>query len=33
MARLTIEAEYRAMALDVNEGVWLQRVLLELRLK
>jgi hypothetical protein len=32
VARSTAEAEYRAMSLGVSEGVWLQRVLLELGL-
>jgi hypothetical protein len=32
MARSIVKTEYRAMALGVSEGVWLQRVLLELGL-
>jgi hypothetical protein len=32
VARSTAEAEYRAMAHDVSEGLWLRRLLLELGL-
>jgi hypothetical protein len=32
VARSTAEAEYRAMALGVSEGLWLQRLLFELGL-
>jgi hypothetical protein len=32
VARSTAEAEYRAMAHGVSEGLWLRRLLLELRL-
>jgi hypothetical protein len=32
VARSTAEAEYRVMALGVSEGVWLQRLMLELGL-
>jgi hypothetical protein len=32
VARSTVEVEYRTMALGVSEGMWLQRLLLELGL-